>query len=672
MQVKVVSLNAKGFLAFDYKKFHGFNIEDLEGTMVLITGRNEDEPLAISNGAGKSSILEALSWGFYGKLMRRNQYAEEVIHKAADKAEVTIFFVLKSQLWKIHRTRQRGKGETLVLSYWMTDRPKGSEKALIYKQGTASSIQKILDDLLGMNHKAFCCSVIFGQESTCFPDLKPTERMLLLSEVRGLDRYTSAAKKARERANAANSSIQNVRVERARLEGTLDTLLLQDYSSEINVWNTDRNSAIATCISNISDINKDLAKERKRVEETKKGLLAKKGTLEKRQATLAAKVHEWDGLNQQFQLYYNKKVTAERSCSIYKTKMAKLDGEISGYQERIQELQNAKNVCPLCKSKVTPSHFKEEIDKLKEKIDTAKSQKASHQSALSQSENAVEVNASEMVEIQKRIDAIHTYQASYTEVNQELSDVIYQIRALAKDEVISQLETELKENESTKEDWENAVNPYVESENNRQNYMAELTQKIDNLTTQIAAEEDTIAGCTYWADAFKKIQYTLIEDMVASLESEVRHFMGEYSTQIQVFIRTEKENKTGTTKDEIYIIVEDDSGEVSYDMYSGGERQKVRMAIQMALSNLIMNSCGTSFNFQAFDEPNNGLDMEGKMANFRTFEMFAAQDKTVLVTDHDANFQDRFETVLQVVKKDGFSSIVMADIYNTINSSPNG
>lgn len=656
MMIEVFKIAFAGFLSFG-DTVQELNVSGHQGFMTLIEGVNNDEPLAMSNGSGKSSLLELFTWGFYGKLLRNNKYADEVVHKGSVKAYVKVTFALKNRLWEIMRIREKGKSEKLWLTYWDNLNPSKKDKGTVYKSGTAQQIQGIVENLIGMNYTAFCCSVIFGQDHTCFPDLRPADRMRLLSEVRGLDRYTSASKKARERASAATSAISGVKIEQARIQGQIDVLESQDFAVDIGEWEAARNSSIGECANALLAIDGDIAALQMELDAKKEVLDAQIVGYDKRLTTLSKKIENWAQLSQEKKTLQVRLGSEERAINASSQNKSKIEGNLAATTRQIETLKNSKNICPLCKSKVTPAHFKDELNRLLAAENTLQEELDDACHDVIGKGNIRSATKEELDAVQARIDSIYQFQQQYQTLSSERAAKVQEHKDLSNDEGMAALVTERGDTVKIYNEWVEAANPYREMEDNRVKGLATLSHSITALDAKIEKEEDQIAGYTFWAEGFKKIQYALMDDMIASLENEVRHFMGEYSTQIQVFIRTEKESKSGTMKDEIHIIVEDDSGEISYDMYSGGERQKVRMAIQMALSNLITNSCGVSFNFQAFDEPNTGLDDEGKIANFRVFSIFSDQDKAVFVTDHDSDFKDKFEARILISKFRGESTI---------------
>src|SRR5664279_2142670 len=63
-----------------------------------------------ANGAGKSSLLDAITWALFGQARKRD---ETLIHTAADAAEVTLTFGYESNFYRVQRILPRGKSSLL-------------------------------------------------------------------------------------------------------------------------------------------------------------------------------------------------------------------------------------------------------------------------------------------------------------------------------------------------------------------------------------------------------------------------------------------------------------------------------------------------------------------------------------------------------------------------------
>ena len=62
--------------------------------------------IAGSNGAGKSSLLDAITWSLFGHARKRD---DSLINSREDLAEVSFIFIYESNLYRVLRTKQRNK-----------------------------------------------------------------------------------------------------------------------------------------------------------------------------------------------------------------------------------------------------------------------------------------------------------------------------------------------------------------------------------------------------------------------------------------------------------------------------------------------------------------------------------------------------------------------------------
>ena len=118
-----VSLRISGFLS--YKEpveidFTGFNLACISG----------------QNGAGKSSILDAMTWALFG---RARKHDESVINLASDTAQVTLTFEYEGNLYRVIRTNPRGK--TSALEFHLHDNGNSASNGT-WKPLTESSLRE--------------------------------------------------------------------------------------------------------------------------------------------------------------------------------------------------------------------------------------------------------------------------------------------------------------------------------------------------------------------------------------------------------------------------------------------------------------------------------------------------------------------------------------------------
>jgi len=192
-----VSLRISGFLS--YKEpveidFTGFDLACISG----------------QNGAGKSSILDAMTWALFG---RARKHDESVINLASDTAQVTLAFEYEGNLYRVIRTNPRGK--TSALEFHLHDNG-GSASKGTWKPLTESSLRETeqkIADTLSLDYDTFINAAFFLQgEADQFTQRNPSERKQILSQILNLSVWEDYRKKTFQKRRETEEEI-------TRLEG---------------------------------------------------------------------------------------------------------------------------------------------------------------------------------------------------------------------------------------------------------------------------------------------------------------------------------------------------------------------------------------------------------------------------------------------------------------------
>jgi exonuclease SbcC len=178
--------------------------------------------LSGENGAGKSALLEAITWVLWGKA-RDRFIDDELITKGATEMEVDFQFVLNGDAYRVIRKRtQKGKSGTTMLDIQVSDDlESGNWRSL--SGATQRESQKQIDDLLKIDYSTFINSAFIMQgRADEFTIKTPTERKKVLADILGLEQYdrleSEAKEEARERALRAGelkSRIEHIDLELA-------------------------------------------------------------------------------------------------------------------------------------------------------------------------------------------------------------------------------------------------------------------------------------------------------------------------------------------------------------------------------------------------------------------------------------------------------------------------
>ena len=200
-----VTLSISGFLSYRDPVEIDFTSFDL----ACISGQN---------GAGKSSILDAMTWALFGRARKPD---ESIINLASDTAQVILTFEYEGNLYRVIRTNPRGK--TTALEFHICENGAAGNTGA-WKPLTESSLretdQKIVDTLR-LDYETFINAAFFLQgEADQFTQHNPSDRKRILSQILNLEIWEGYRKKAFQ-------SRRNVETEISHMDGRTAEIRLE-------------------------------------------------------------------------------------------------------------------------------------------------------------------------------------------------------------------------------------------------------------------------------------------------------------------------------------------------------------------------------------------------------------------------------------------------------------
>ncbi|GAB4446357.1 MAG: hypothetical protein Kow0031_29020 [Anaerolineae bacterium] len=162
------------------------------------------------NGAGKSSLLDAITWAIWGKARARRD--DELIRLGQSEMEVELTFGLSDNVYRIVRKRESsGRGRS-NLSLHVEDA--GGWRTLTETSLRATEAK--INALLRLDYDTFINSAFLLQgRADEFTTKRPAERKKILSDILGLEIYDRYAEQAKQQA-AQNE--QEARIIEARMQ----------------------------------------------------------------------------------------------------------------------------------------------------------------------------------------------------------------------------------------------------------------------------------------------------------------------------------------------------------------------------------------------------------------------------------------------------------------------
>ena len=202
-----------------FRSFRDLEVFDFTSTpgVVKFSGRNEDEPELGANGAGKSSLWEAVYWCLHGKTSTGLRGPEVSTWTAGTGVYVLV----------------RIAGRVLVRTW------SGKEIASLKLDGEEVTQDEVIA-WVGLDaHQMLHCSYM-AQHTASFLDLGAQAKTDLLASVLQLDQWSDRAKSAKERASSIERDLHALAVEASKLQGELETLERVDYAASRKQWEGER------------------------------------------------------------------------------------------------------------------------------------------------------------------------------------------------------------------------------------------------------------------------------------------------------------------------------------------------------------------------------------------------------------------------------------------------
>jgi DNA repair protein SbcC/Rad50 len=187
--------------------------------------------LSGENGAGKSALLEAITWVLWGRA-RDRVMDDELIARGATEMEVDFHFILSGQHYRVMRKRAlKGKSGQTILDVQVATDPEGeSWRALT--GGTVRETQEQINGVLKLDYDTFINSAFILQgRADEFTTKSPVERKRILADILGLQQYDRLEERAKEEVRQRAGRMKELEVRIDQIDRELSNR--PQYASEL-------------------------------------------------------------------------------------------------------------------------------------------------------------------------------------------------------------------------------------------------------------------------------------------------------------------------------------------------------------------------------------------------------------------------------------------------------
>jgi DNA repair protein SbcC/Rad50 len=178
--------------------------------------------IAGANGAGKSSLLDAITWALFGQARKRD---DSLINAQSSAAEVSLTFAYEGNIYRVQRTLPQGKTTQLELQIFQQDQAGGNSSETgkqtlrwpvpgQWKPLTGSTLretQERIESTLRMSYETFANASFFLQgKADQFTQQRPGDRKRILGSILGLEIWESYQRAAADRRKAIEAEITSL------------------------------------------------------------------------------------------------------------------------------------------------------------------------------------------------------------------------------------------------------------------------------------------------------------------------------------------------------------------------------------------------------------------------------------------------------------------------------
>lgn len=658
--------------------------------------------LAGPNGAGKSSLLDAVTWALWGKA--RTNTSDDLIHQGQSDMRVSLTFDHQGEQYKVVRQRKSGKRGSSILNFQAWDANTESWRDL--SEATMRNTQTRIEELIRLDYETFVNSAFLVQgRADEFTMKTPNQRKEVLAAILGLDIWDRYETEAKERGRATREGIHHADGRLAEIDRELnqrekyeaDLAEAESHAqsvasrlAEIEAQWLNLEQARAQLVAyqkQVDDLSSRILRVEKEVEQAlkEKELAAERANKETIQIALTNTRQTLEALEprrkEQEDLQGRKSKCISERAHLNGVNAA-LGPETEPIKGRVETLQSATEpLCPTCGQPLTEQHRGELVHQLQSQVEMRREQFKRNReriveldeeiSKLDEELSSINSHLSEQGELERKVGELesalsHADDASKRMEKLEVSIDRWKgeldadrIRRIEVEELAEKSEAELKAASITKEELDalrldkRLADERVGGARQQLAALEALAEQKLRLKLQRATDADNLSLLEELQLAFSKrgVPAMIIETAVPELERTANELLSRMTDgRMAVRIETQREIKSGDLREALDIIISDELGTRSYDLYSGGESFRINFAIRIALSRLLARRAGAQLRSLFIDEGFGSQDARGREQLVAAINSIQDDFDLILVITHIDEMKDAFPARIEVEK----------------------
>lgn len=616
MNITPIALHIERFRSFLQPQVFKFPTEP---GLYLMLGKNEVEPRLAGNGAGKSTVWDALTWLLYARTAGGLK-AGDVCHWDEKKGTRVAFDFIADDddrcVWTCERTWNPNTWKLSHLAEYITD-----EETIDLAKDPENPVLAALR----LHFDAWLCTVVMAQGEDYFLDMEKMKQAGLFASVMNLEEWERRSERASEAATKEARRLRDVEDEAIRIDGKIEALQKNNNKALRDIWEDKRRAELDELVA----AHRAECKQRSKL----------KDALEQAQASATkardalASLKRNDALEDEYDL-----VCA--NVRKHEDKLLKLEVEAKALQSHIKELDKSDN-CPTCGKPLDTHDWQEQAKRIERATHAIMAEAKNIKATLDIARSRRDVLE---VEIDKQEDADHGYTAAIRFAEDDVTHARNEL--LACDKHLDALE-------ERSERLTNEANPFDEAIKRAERELGELRAQFRHLMREVDDRQSQLNIKSMWVRGFKEIRLREIASALSELEMEVNNAVMALGLEDwELRFDVDRETKSGSIQKGFAVtVLSPNAKPMPWAAWSGGEKQRLRIAANAGLSDLVRARTGCAFPLEVWDEPTNGLSPEGKTDLFRYLvDRARVEGRIIFLLDHQAHDFGGFAGTCTIIK----------------------
>ena len=521
------------------------------------------------NGHGKSSIALILEEVLFNKNS-----------KGIKKADILNRYV-KDKTYTIELDFNRDDVDYTIKSQRGT-----TQQVKLYKNNvdisahTATATYKIIEDILGFDHKSFSQIVYQSNASSLeFLTAPDTARKKFLIEILNLSKYTRAAEIFKEVSTQLAKEIASAQSKVTTVNSWLDKYEKADLTTKPTYTVPELDQSTVNLISKLQEKLNTLDATNKKIEQN--------NTYKKLQSAITL---------------VPVPKQPEEGIEEYQAQTSKLDKTVLDAQNFIKKMRSLHGTCPTCLSDINEQKVTELINEKIEEANTAAGSIIEYAQKIS----VIKTQKTAWQQAQKSQEDWEKYHAL---INTELPDQLLdkqiidgELRTLELN--ITSLKKRIQEAEQLNKEA-NTHNTKVELLNKQ---LGEMQAELDVYSNDLHNLSERMSVINVLTKTFSTtglVAYK-IECLVKDLEEITNKYLVDLSDgRFQIGFKI-------SASDKLNVIITDNGKDIEILALSGGEKARVNVATLLAIRKLMQTLSSSRINLLILDETVETLDTDGK------------------------------------------------------------